>query len=176
MHVISCPSISKNKTHTAVLHVFAMFHSRALLADHELLFYDRPIGAGLRVLTLGSGESSRDALWCPILGMDLIRRLAIIFPMVLRSLLCTMSVSLSYWWCTTGNNAFNLSQTVSYFSILGTLDLYFCMEFCSSWWFVFWTSIVYVTQDLLCWDCTQRVHKEEKRDSGACSSARCCCY
>lgn len=68
------------------------------------LFWCRLTGEGLRVLIHVWGESSRDALWCPTLVMALTRRLATIFPMVLRNLLWTTSKSLNFWWCITGKH------------------------------------------------------------------------
>ncbi|KAK6119845.1 hypothetical protein DH2020_046418 [Rehmannia glutinosa] len=50
-------------------------------------------GAGPRVLILASGESSKDAPLCQSLVMARTKRLAINFPMDLRSSLCTMSKS-----------------------------------------------------------------------------------
>ena len=66
------------------------------------LHIGRQTGEGLRVLTPVLGGSSRDALWCLILVTAQTRRLATIFPMGLKNLLCIMFKSWSFSWCTTG--------------------------------------------------------------------------
>lgn len=67
-----------------------------------MLSCNRQTGEGLRVLIHVWGESSRESLSCPTLGMAQTRRPAITSPMDSRSLWCTMSRSLKFWWCTTG--------------------------------------------------------------------------
>ena len=64
-------------------------------------------GAGLRVLTPASGGSLRDAPWCPTLDTALTRRPGTTFPTSSRSLLYTMSLSLSCLWCTTDDFFFS---------------------------------------------------------------------
>lgn len=128
----------------------------------EFLFY-RQTGVDPRVLILVWEESSRDAPWCPTLGMVLTRKLATFFLMGSRNSLCTMPRSWSYWWCITGQLKISLD-----------LDFIECQ--CVSFG-LFINSILFVeNQDILCWDCTQCVHKKEEGDCRESCPAGCCCY
>lgn len=74
-----------------------------------------------------------------------------------------MQASLRFWWCTTGN------ATSKVFSFL----IIWTQRFLSSFIFAVKWSHFLVSQNLLCGDCTQCVHKEEERNCGASSPTWC---
>lgn len=83
--------------------------------------------------------------------MAQIRRPATFFPMALKSLLFTMLVIWSCWWCTTGNRYRPLEMN----SLQASPSLCFKFHFPDE-------TVFFAIQDILCWDCSQHLNKKEK--------------